>query len=307
MDTLHSRSGVPVQVLDLQFLDGAERIASWLIQHEHGNLVIETGPGTVTEGMAAALARHGLRPEDITEVLVSHIHLDHAGASGWFAQHGATIHVHPKGAPHLLDPSALMKSAGRIYGDDMDRLWGECIPVPEAQIVRVEDGQKLSFGNVVLEAMDTPGHADHHIAWFLEDLCFTGDVGGVRMPGSDVVVPPMPPPEFRPEQWFQSLERIEAVRPSCLCPTHFGVYTDVAAHLDRLREGLRAAVAWADEVMPEDLAVDDLKARYTAWLRDYTARQGLGDGLWENHEAINPSWMSALGLRRYWRKAQEAS
>lgn len=302
MEPIRTSNGREIQVLDLNFLGGEHRIASYMIRHGDGVALIETGPGTVTGGIGRALAEHGLRPEDVTEVLVSHIHLDHAGASGWFAQKGAHIYVHANGAPHLMDPGNLMASAGRIYGDDMDRLWGEFIPVPEESITVLEDDQELVLGGVPIRVMDTPGHAEHHFAYWVDDVCFTGDVGGVRMPGSDVVVPPMPPPEFLPERWRASLERIEAARPSVLCPTHFGPYRDIDHHLNALREGLDAAEEWAERVMPEDPPVEELKARYTDWLRERVMAEGLSEADWENHEAINPSWMSALGLRRYWRK-----
>ncbi len=303
METIRSRSGVPVEVMDLHFQGQSHLIASYLIRHENGVMLVETGPGSTIGGLELELRRRGLRPSDVTHALLTHIHLDHAGAAGWLAQQGAHLYVHPNGAPHLVDPTKLLSSAERIYGDDMDRLWGECLPVPEAQITTLDDGDEIAVGGVAVVALETPGHAEHHLAYQLDDICFTGDVGGVRMPHSGVVVPPMPPPEFAPERWRRSLKHIEAQRPEYLAPTHFGLFLDPAEHLAALRRGLRAAEQWVEAEAPEADSAAALQARYTAWLRQWALEeQGLDPEDWERHEAINPSWMSALGLRRYWKK-----
>jgi len=302
VDSIRSRTGVQVEVMDLHFQGKSNLIASYLVRHPGGALIIETGPGTTVGGLELELRRRGLRPEDVTHVLITHIHLDHAGAAGWLARQGAHIYVHPKGAPHLVDPEKLLTSAGRIYGDDMDRLWGEFLAVPEEQITTLDDGDELAVGGVGIVALDTPGHAEHHLAFLLDDICFTGDVAGVRMPHSGAVVPPMPPPEFDPERWRRSLEHIEAQKPEYLAPTHFGLFLDPPEHLAALRRGLKAAERWAEEAVPVADSVEALQEQYTAWLREWTREQGLDADDWPRHEAINPAWMSALGLRRYWKK-----
>ncbi|MFP4648234.1 MAG: MBL fold metallo-hydrolase [Halorhodospira sp.] len=302
MDTIRSRTGVPVEVMDLHFQGKPGLIASYLIRHEHGVMVVETGPGSTIGGLELELGRRGLTPEDVTHVLLTHIHLDHAGAAGWLAAKGAHIYVHPNGAPHLVDPEKLLSSAARIYGDAMDTLWGDFYPVSEAQMTTLDDGDEVAAGGICVIALDTPGHAEHHLCYLLDDICFTGDIGGVRMQHSGVVIPPMPPPEFDPARWRRSLAHIEAHEPEYLAPTHFGLFLEPAEHLAALRRGLRAAEHWAEEGVPQSEDVTDLQQRYARWLEDWATEQGLDPQDWPRHELINPSWMSALGLRRYWKK-----
>ncbi len=302
MDSIRSRTGVPVEVMDLHFQGKPGLIASYLIRHQNGVMVVESGPGSTIGGLELELSRRGLSPGDVTHVLLTHIHLDHAGAAGWLASHGAHVYVHPNGAPHLVEPEKLLQSAARIYGDAMEELWGDFYPVPEAQVTALDDGDEIAAGGVAVVALETPGHAEHHLAYVLDDICFTGDVGGVRMQHSGVVIPPMPPPELSPDRWRRSLEHIEAYEPEYLAPTHFGLFLDPPEHLAALRRGLQAVEHWAEAGVPQSEDVPDLQARYAAWLQDWAAEQGLDPGDWPRHEAINPSWMSALGLRRLWKQ-----
>jgi glyoxylase-like metal-dependent hydrolase (beta-lactamase superfamily II) len=241
-------------------------------------------------------------------VLLSHIHLDHAGAAGWLAaEHGATLYVHPVGAPHLADPSRLLHSAERIYGDDMDRLWGETLPAPDDQVVALDHEETLSLGGRTATALHTPGHASHHIAYVIGDVCFTGDVGGVRLPGETHVQPPLVPPELDLDLWRDSLETlrtaIEQHDVTHLAPTHFGLVDDVDAHLDRLERGLDAADEWVRTTLPP-LADDEeaLQQAAATWMREQAAADGVDDATWDLYELADPSWMQALGLRRYWQK-----
>lgn len=299
MDSLHT--------LDLHFQDRPQTIATYLIPHNDGAALVETGPGSTFPMLQAKLADLGLTPADISEVLLTHIHLDHAGAAGHLAQHGATIYAHRIGVPHLSDPHKLLASAERIYGDEMDRLWGEMHPVPESQLVALEDGDTVSLGEGKAIALDTPGHASHHMSYVIGDVCFTGDVGGVRMPGETYVELPLAPPEIHLDHWRQSLTRLDAAISrhdvSRLAPTHFGIYDDVAAHLDRLAGTIDAAEEWTDETLP-DLANDEeaLCATVTEWMHTLAATNGVDEAAWQDYELANPSWMAALGLRRYWQK-----
>lgn len=300
---------LPVETLDLKFQDQSGVIATYLIPHENGVALVETGPGSTFPMLQARLADHGLTPADVSEVLLTHIHLDHAGAAGHLAQHGATIYAHQIGVPHLADPNRLLTSAERIYGDDMDRLWGEMHPVPESQLVALADGDTVSLGTREALALDTPGHASHHLSYVIGDVCFTGDVGGVRMPGETYVELPLAPPEIRLDLWRQSLTRLDAAlsqhNATRLAPTHFGVYDDVSAHLDRLGGAIDAAAQWTTDTLP-DLADDEdaLRETVTKWMRERAAAEGVSEEAWERYELANPSWMAALGLRRYWRKHQ---
>ena len=302
-----------LQTLDLHFQDRPHTIASYLLPHDDGAALVETGPASTAAMLQARLAEHGLTPNDISEVFLSHIHLDHAGAAGWLAaEHGATLYVHPIGAPHLADPSRLLSSAERIYGDDMDRLWGETVAAPDDQIVALEHEETVSLGTRTVTALHTPGHASHHIAYVIGDVCFTGDVGGVRLPGETHVQPPLVPPELDLDLWRDSLETLRAAIETHgvthLAPTHFGVFDDVDAHLDRLAEGLEAADAWTRSTLP-DLVGDEeaLQAATADWMHDQARADGVDDDTWELYELADPSWMQALGLRRYWKKHVQAS
>ncbi|PSQ63139.1 MAG: MBL fold metallo-hydrolase [Bacteroidetes bacterium QH_10_64_19] len=300
-----------LQTLDLHFQDQSQVIASYLLPHAGGAALIETGPGSTFPTLQAKLADHGLTPADVSEVLLTHIHLDHAGAAGHFAQHGATIYAHHVGVPHLLNPDKLLASATRIYGDDMDRLWGEMHPVPEDQLVALEDEDTITLGDHTALALDTPGHASHHMSYVIGDTCFTGDVGGVRIPGDTYVELPLAPPEIRLTHWRESLSRLHAAIDrhgiSRIAPTHFGVYDDISAHLDRLSEAVDAADEWTASHLP-DLADDPeaLEEAVTAWMHDLAATNGVDDEAWERYEMANPSWMAAPGLRRYWRKHRDS-
>ena len=171
-----------VVTLDLNFQGRPHAIAAYLIRHSDGAVLIESGPGSTLSSLQAGLANEGLSPHDLTHVLLTHIHLDHAGAAGWIAQQGAQIIVHPVGAPHMLHPEKLLASAARIYGDRMQTLWGEFLPVPEDKLRVVEDGEQIVIGNSEFIPINTPGHAEHHYAYLFrskdhtEDICFCGDV-----------------------------------------------------------------------------------------------------------------------------------
>ena len=295
-----------LQTLDLHFQDRPHTIASYLLPHGEGAALIETGPGSTFPMLQARLAAQGLTPNDITEVLLTHIHLDHAGAAGRLAQHGATVYVHDIGAPHLASPERLLSSATRIYGNDMDRLWGDMHPVPEDQLVPLDDGDTIELGDWSALVLDTPGHASHHMSYVIGDVCFTGDVGGVRLPGEAYVELPLAPPEIDLDAWRDSLHTlrtaVDAHDVTHLAPTHFGLYDDVSAHLDRLEQVVDAADEWARTTLP-DVADDPdaLRNAATDWMHTLAADQGVDDDTWELYELANPSWMAALGLKRYWK------
>ena len=298
--------------LDLHFQDRPQTIAAYLVSHGDGTALVETGPGSTFPMLQAQLADHGLTPADISEVLLTHIHLDHAGAAGHLARHGATIYAHHVGVPHLAAPEKLLASAERIYGDEMDRLWGEMLPVPEDQLVALDDGDTVPLDDREALALDTPGHASHHMSYIVGEVCFTGDVGGVRLPGGTYVELPLAPPEIRLDHWRESLARLRGAADQhdveCLAPTHFGLYDDVSAHLDRLEAVIDAAEAWTEEALPARAEDDDaLRDAVSEWMRDLAAANGVGEETWECYELANPSWMAALGLKRYWKKHKAPS
>ena len=292
----------PVRTLDLNFQGRSHAIASYLVSHSGGGVLVESGPGSTKGALEAALAEHGLTARDVTHVFLTHIHLDHAGAAGWLARKGAIIHVHPVGAPHLLNPEKLLASAARIYGDQMDTLWGEFLPVPEDKLVILRDGDEVTVGGLRFTAVDTPGHAEHHHAYLFEDLCFSGDVGGVRIPGFAYLRLPMPPPELNLERWRASIQRLRKLKFGRIAPTHFGLYEDPDWHLAMLERCLDDVSRWLEDVMPADPAIEDLRARFTAWMDEEASASGLTPGVLAAYSLANPLGMSADGMQRYWRK-----
>jgi glyoxylase-like metal-dependent hydrolase (beta-lactamase superfamily II) len=213
-----------LHTLDLNYQGIPNAIASYLIPHDRGVVLIESGPGSTLPGLEEGLAKFGFAFADVTDVLLTHIHLDHAGAAGWLARQGARVHVHEVGSAHMLNPERLLASASRIYGEMMDMLWGEFLAVPKDKLNILQDGDQIEIEGLVFEAIETPGHAYHHMSYIFEDVCFSGDVGGIRLPGPPFLRLPTPPPEFHIESWRQSIAKLKAADFSFIAPTHFGIY-----------------------------------------------------------------------------------
>ncbi len=295
-----------VITLDLNFQNKTQAIASYLIRDSDAVVLIESGPGSTLAGLEAGLRANGLTLADVTHVLLTHIHLDHAGAAGRLSRYGAQVYVHPVGAPHLLHPEKLLASAARIYGGRMESLWGEFLPVEADQLHIVEDAQEIQIGSLRFVALSTPGHAEHHHVYLFEDICFSGDVGGVRIPGYPYLRVPMPPPELHMEKWRASLARLRQQKFARIAPTHFGIYNDPEWQLNEVEKGLAAAERWLEATMPADPPVEELRARFTAWMEDEGRQQGLDPDVVKVYELANPLGMSADGLQRYWRKVRMA-
>jgi glyoxylase-like metal-dependent hydrolase (beta-lactamase superfamily II) len=291
-----------VQTIDLKFLGLAGSIAVYLIPHKDGIVLIESGPGSTKDALKAGLAKFGFQPNDITDVFLTHIHLDHAGAAGWLSRQGARIHVHPVGAPHLLNPEKLLSSAGRIYGEMMESLWGEFLPVKPEQLSVPKDGQAVEINGLSFLPVDTPGHAFHHYAYIFEDICFSGDIGGIRLGGLPHIRIPMPPPEFHLEKWRESLDRLRKMKFSQIAPTHFGIYEDAEWHLGTLERAIDDAEQWMEKVMPSNPSLEELRKSFMEWTEQLSREQGLDSMQVRIHEAANPSFMSADGIHRYWFK-----
>lgn len=296
----------PVTPLDLNFQGRPLAIASYLIRHSTGVVLVESGPGSTLPALEAALAKEGLAPRDVTHVLLTHIHLDHAGAAGWFSRQGAEILVHPVGAPHMLQPEKLIASATRIYGDRMQPLWGEFLPVEESRLRIVADGEEIVIGDLRFVAVDTPGHAEHHYAYLFEDLLFSGDVGGVRIPGYSYLRVPMPPPELHIERWRESIIRMRNLHPARIAPTHFGIFDDPDWQFTAIEEGLNSAEHWLEQVMPNDPPAEEMRHSFTEWMELQGREIGLTPEVTKAYELANPLGMSADGLARYWKKVRMA-
>ena len=309
-----------LHILDTHFQGMAQVTAVYLVVGPEGPVLVESGPGSTLPAVLKALDGHGFGPADIRHVLLTHIHLDHAGAAGWWARQGAQIYVHHVGAPHLIDPSKLLASATRIYGDRMDTLWGEFLAAPAGKVTPLHDGDTVRAGGMTFTALDTPGHAYHHHTYLLTDdngrrIAFTGDAAGVRLPQFDVVDLPAPPPEFHLETWLGTLDRLEAAAAGVIYPTHFGPIHDIHGHLSQLRTLMVDAVAFVEarlgglaggassavpSATPEVRA--ELLAEYIAWNRARAATLNLSPTAVESYELANPLFMSVDGILRYLRK-----
>ena len=291
-----------ILTIDLNFQNKTQAIASYLIRHGDAVVLIESGPGSTLSTLEAALAKEHLTPRNITHVLLTHIHLDHAGAAGWLSQQGAEIYVHPNGAAHMLNPEKLIASATRIYGDRMDQLWGEFLPVGQNQLKVPQDAEEIVIGSLRFVAINTPGHAEHHYSYLFEDVCFSGDVGGVRIPGYQYLRAPMPPPELHFERWLESIARLRKEKINRIAPTHFGIFDDVEWHLNELERSLLATRTWLEGIMPAAPSVDEVRARLEAWMEEQSIEQNLSEDVIRAYVLANPIGMSADGLMRYWKK-----
>jgi glyoxylase-like metal-dependent hydrolase (beta-lactamase superfamily II) len=291
-----------IVTIDLNFQNKTNAIASYLIRDGDAVVLIETGPGSTLPALEAALAAEGLSTRDVTHVLVTHIHLDHSGATGFLAKQGAQIYVHPNGVAHLVNPEKLIASATRIYGDKMDQLWGEILPVPQNQLTVPNDAEEIVIGNMRFLPVNTPGHAEHHYSYLFEDVCFCGDVGGVRIPGYVYLRAPMPPPELHFGRWRESIARLKALKFSRIAPTHFGIFDDAQWQLDEMDKALLDVEKWLEIVMAQEPSIEDLRESFSLWMQEQGKMKNLSEDVIRAYSLANPVAMSADGLMRYWKK-----
>jgi DivIVA domain-containing protein len=275
------------RVIDVLHLGRERVIGCWQVE----DVLIDPGPASCLPTLLAALG--DARPRAL---LLTHIHLDHAGAAGSLVERwpDLEVYVHERGAPHLMDPGKLLESAGRLYGDDMDRLWGEVLPVPVDNVRILRGGEELMDG--AFEVAYTPGHASHHVAYLHDRTAFVGDAAGVRITPETLTIPPTPPPDIDVEAWHESIERVRAWRPDRLAVTHFGSSDDVHEQLSELSERLDNLAALA---RTEDMGT------FIATLVEEIERDAGAELLPAYTQAAAPDQLYA-GLRRYWEKRSEA-
>jgi glyoxylase-like metal-dependent hydrolase (beta-lactamase superfamily II) len=274
------------RLIDVMHL-GRDRVIG---AYEIEGLIVDPGPST---GMETLLA--GLEAEP-RALLLTHIHLDHAGASGSLVRKfpDLRVYVHEVGAPHLIDPAKLLESAARLYGDDMERLWGEVLPVPAENVVALEGGERVEGFRVAY----VPGHAQHHVAYLHEDSgdAYVGDVAGVRIPPHDFTLAPTPPPDIDVEAWGQSLDRVADWQPQRLCLTHFERTDRPLEQLERLRESLRRHA---------ELAREGGRERFLGEVGAELDRELDAEVALRVRQAAPPEQLW-LGLERYWRKREDS-
>ena len=277
--------------IDLRF-GGRERVIGvYLLDTEDGPALFDCGPSTCFERLKEGLRERGLALTDLRHLLLSHIHLDHAGAAGVLVREhpGLRVHVSGVGAPHLVDPERLERSARRLYGAEFDTLWGELAPVPERNV-------EVVGRNVLgLDCFPSPGHAKHHVCYVdREGTLYAGDAAGVRIPPSRFAMPPTPPPEFDLEYWEATLDEIGRRAPERLALIHFDVVLDPGPHLVELRGRLREWTA----IVEQDASEEEFVA---------TVRAALDEEQRPAYEATVPFRQSYAGLKRYWGKRREAA
>jgi glyoxylase-like metal-dependent hydrolase (beta-lactamase superfamily II) len=294
-------------IIDTLFQGMPGAIASYLLTGEEGPALIDVGPGATVEQLLAGIGAAGFAPEDVSHLVLTHIHMDHAGAAGALLQRmpQASVYVHRHGASHLADPSRLLSSARRIYGETMDELWGTMEPVPVDRLQVLEDEQSIQVGGRTLRALYTPGHAIHHLAYFDEErqVMFPGDAAGVQLEGSDFSRPPTPPPDLNLEDWFASLDRIGALDPVALYLPHYGYVGAVRSHLSDLRRRLGL---WGELIlagMRRNQPDEELAGMLAKLTNVEIATSNPHDAtLVERYELVSNYLMSAQGYMRYYRK-----
>lgn len=301
-----------IEVMDLDFMETEEIIACFLLTGDGPTAIVETGPTTCIENLMQELKDRDVAPEDVEKVFLTHVHLDHAGASGNLAEllPNATFYVHEVGYPHMVDPSNLLKSAARIYGEEnMEQLFGEARPVPEDRLERLEGGEEVEAAGGVLSAHYTPGHAYHHLAYYEPEsgTLFTGDVAGVRLPGQSYVKPPTPPPEVDIEAWKGSIETIRKLAPEVLCPTHFGSYEDVERHLNELEQRLEDWLIFVEERMDAGRSQEDMTEELESTGDAELLREGARPEESERYQLAANYEMLVAGLMRYVSQQRESA
>ena len=292
--------------ISLPFLMEEGIVGSYLLAGNDELALIDPGPGSMDSALLEAVHTAGFIPQDITHILLTHIHLDHAGGAGLLLQQtpNARVYVHSIGAPHIIDPTRVVASAARIYGERMQQLWGPIVAIPADKITMLEDGDTLAVAGRHLQVFYTPGHAIHHVVFYdqVTGELFTGDVAGVRLQGIDYVRPPTPPPDLDLESWTESIKIIRDLHPEVLYLGHFGPTRNVEHHLSRLQEKL---YAWGELVLAalregkdERAIIDLLIARTEPELRQATSsEQDL-----RRYEIATNYPMTAQGYIRYWNK-----
>jgi glyoxylase-like metal-dependent hydrolase (beta-lactamase superfamily II) len=289
--------------IDLHFRGSPRVIATALLNGPDGLTLVDPGPTSCLPMLESGLRGHGLSLRDVRTLLLTHIHLDHAGATGTIVERvpGVRVYVHERGAPHMVDPSKLLASATRLYGDQLDAVWGAFQPVPASQVTTLAGGERFELGGTSIRVAYTPGHAKHHVSYLDErsGMAYVGDTGGLRI--GDYLLAPTPPPDIDIEAWQDSLDLIDGWQPVSLFLTHFGPVTPARAHLARFRTTLTQQTQLVRELIqgggPEDAQIRAFVERLRA-----DARKGLPEREAKAAELAAPFDQLWQGLARYWLK-----
>ena len=294
--------------VDLHFRGSPRVIATALLNGPEGLTLVDPGPTSCLPKLESSLRGHGLALRDVRTLLLTHIHLDHAGAAGTIVERvpGVRVYVHERGAPHMIDPTKLLASAARLHGDQMETLWGAFQPVPASQVIALAGGERLELGGTSLRVAYTPGHAKHHVSYLDErsGMAYVGDTAGIRIVG-DYLLAPTPPPDIDIEAWQESLTLIDEWQPVSLFLTHFGIVTPARAHLARFRVKLTRQAEAVRQALQTSGSEEDKIRTFVDQMRA-EARQGLPEREARATELAAPFDQLWQGLSRYWQKKSSA-
>jgi glyoxylase-like metal-dependent hydrolase (beta-lactamase superfamily II) len=295
-----------ISYIDLNFCDTPKSIATGVYAGDAGAVLIDPGPGSCIDTLRSSLAAQGIGVRDIDSILVTHIHLDHAGATGLLVRDNPRIRVfvHEKGAPHVVDPSKLINSANQLWGvEGVARLWGQVIPVPESNLQVLGERAQITAGGRPFDVRYTPGHASHHVSYFDDrsGLVWAGDTAGLRFTSKVFTLPPTPPPDIDLEAWRDSLGKIREWKPETVFITHFGPYSGAAQHLDHIESSLRDVAEMARRAIQTDASDEAKYERFKADVFAYV-RGAVDEQEMRPLEFVGPLEFNWRGLVRYWKK-----
>jgi len=291
-----------IHIIDTQY-HGPLPIATFLVESSKGLVLVETSAHSTLENVKLKISELGFDWKDIQHVLLTHIHLDHAGAAWCFAENGATVYLHPFGYNHMNDPSKLLKSATMIYGDLMDYLWGTLKPIPADQLVIVEDGEVINILGLDFKSIHSPGHAKHHIAWQLDNHLFAGDLAGICFENG-VVIPPCPPPDINIEDWTNSIDKVLAIQEiDTYYITHIGKVTgDLIGHMKKLKKTLKEYAEFLLPYFQNQTDLNQTVQEFKRYTMDSLKAEGLSEKQIKDYEDSNSAIGSVQGILRYWGK-----
>lgn len=299
-----------VEILDTQWIGRPHSVGAALLRSEGHAALIDPGPGSTLETLREQLRQHGLTVADLDAILLTHIHLDHAGATGALVKENPrlAVYVHSKGATHMVDPSKLLDSATRLWGAELPRLFGETIPVPWENLRILEGGESLKMGTRELAVAYTPGHASHHVSYFdeREGLAFVGDTAGIRIQNGAYILPATPPPDINLELWDASFATILARRPARLFLTHFGYAENPPEHIAEFRERLHGWAELAGQALRDSPGESAASQNFVIAARGEMVSK-LSAAAADHYSFTAGLDLSFLGLARYLRKRAEAA
>ena len=295
-----------ISYIDLNFCDTPKSIATGVYTSTSGVTLVDPGPGSCSDSLRAELNVQGIDVSDIESILLTHIHLDHAGGTGALVRDNPDIRVfvHERGAPHLVDPSKLLNSANQLWGvEGVAKLWGPVIPINESNLTVLRGGEHIRAGERSFQVQYTPGHASHHLSYFDAGigLAWVGDTAGLRFGPTIFALAPTPPPDIDLEAWRASLKAIRAWKPATVFITHFGPHTGAAEHLDSFEEGLIDVAEMARRILESDASEEEKYARFKTEVEEYVSSRVSAEET-RPYEYVAPLEFNWRGLARYWRK-----